>query len=330
MDLNVSRFTTLLKSIGEPNRLRILALLSRGELAVGELAQILDQSQPRLSHHLKALSSVGLVERMPEGAWVFYSLPASGPMSEFIRMMISQVDAESDELARDARRLALVKQARRKAAENYFEVVAEDWDKVRQLQIGREDVEARLLKLAGEGPFKRVIDIGTGTGRMLRLFAEHAERLDGLDLSHRMLTVARSNLDRDTVSHAHVRQGDASDLPYEDGVADIIVIHHVLHFLDEPERVIQEAGRVLSKTGKLLIVDFAPHTLEFLRAEHGHRHLGVRNSVLSDWSARAGLTLSEPIVFSPPKTTDQGLTVQIWVADAVANGAVSDKVKVSV
>ena len=306
--------------------MRILALLRYGELAVGELAQILDQSQPRLSHHLKALTSVGLVERMPEGAWVFYAVPASGAMRDFIDSIIAQLDPESEELVRDSRRSSLVKQARREAAREYFEDIAEDWDKVRQLHIGREDVEACLLRLAGHGPFERIVDIGTGTGRMLRLFAGRARRLDGLDLSHRMLTVARANLNSDMVLHAYVRQGEASDLPYEDGVADIVTIHHVLHFLDEPERVIQEAARVLSDSGKLLIVDFAPHTLEFLRAEHGHRHLGMRHSVLKEWSTNAGLELAEPITFLPPKSAEQGLTVQVWVAGRSVKAAATRKV----
>ena len=314
MDIKFASFTDLLKTIGEPNRLRILALLRRGELAVGELAQILDQSQPRLSHHLKSLTSAGLIERMPEGAWVFYSLPATGSIRDFLDFVIAQIDPESDELARDARRLSLVRKARQETASTYFEDVAENWDKVRQLHIGRDDVETCLLDLAGEGPFDRLIDIGTGTGRMLSLFAGRAERLDGVDLSHRMLTVARANLDQDTIAHAYVRQGDASDLPYKSGVADIVTIHHVLHFLDEPERVIQEANRVLSPTGKLLIVDFAPHNLEFLRLEHGHRRLGVRHGALQDWCFSAGLTLSAPITYAPPEHAEQGLTVQVWRA----------------
>jgi len=318
MDDGINLYVNRLRAVGEASRLRILALLMRGELAVGELAQILDQSQPRLSHHLKALTGCGLVERMPEGAWVFYSVPATGPVRAFLDAIMAHIDPQQGEFAKDAWRLSLVRAARTDAATAYFSEMADTWDTVRDLHSANEGIENHLVKLAGSDSFNRVLDIGTGTGRMLSLFAEHAERLDGVDLSHRMLTVARANLDRDGITHAHVRQGDAANLPYDDGSADLIIIHQVLHFVDEPERVVAEASRVLSANGKLLIVDFAPHSLEFLREEHGHRRLGVRHEALAEWSAGARLGLSHPQTFEQPEGLSEGLTVQIWSASKVA------------
>ena len=307
-----------LRAVGEPNRLRILVLLSYGELAVGELAQIMGQSQPRLSHHLKALSAAGVVERLPEGSWVFYGLPADGHVRDFLENILSGLDLASEDIANDLRRLKGVRADRAQAAASYFSDIADTWDTVRELHSSGERIEAALLDLAGEGPFQRVIDIGTGTGRMLTLFASRARRLDGIDFSHRMLTVARANLDRDKIDHAHVRYGDACAMPYEAGSADLVIIHQVLHFLDEPERAIAEAARILKPEGRLLVVDFARHELEFLRTEHGHRRLGIRAEALSQWAEDAGLTLNTPQSFYHPDRSANGLTVQVWLAEKVS------------
>lgn len=314
MSFDIKTYIERLRAAGEPNRLRILSLLQRGELAVGELAQIMEQSQPRLSHHLKALTNAELVERMPEGAWVFYSIPAAGPIRTFLDDILSPIDRESGDFAADLRRLGHIQRARSDAAATYFSEVADTWDTVRGLHSENELIERRLLEMASRQSFKRIIDIGTGTGRMLSLFSEFAERLDGVDLSHRMLTVARANLDKDGVSHAHVRHGDAGNLPYEDDSADLVIIHQVLHFIDEPDRVLSEASRILEDSGKLLVVDFAPHNLEFLREEHGHRRLGIRHAALSEWSEQAGLKLQAPKLCEHPINAQDGLTVQIWSA----------------
>ena len=320
MAYDVTLHVERLRAAGEPNRLRILALLTQGELAVGELVQIMGQSQPRLSHHLKSLASAGLVERMPEGAWVFYAIPATGEVRDFLDGIISQIDHETGDFAQDLRRLSRVRETRTEAAEAYFSEIADTWDKVRGLHSAHEAIEQYLLELAGSGPFKRILDIGTGTGRILSLFAGRAERLDGVDLSHRMLTVARANLERAGVSGANLRQGDAVKLPYDDGAADLVIVHQVLHFIDEPERVIQEASRIMDETGKLLIVDFAPHTLEFLRSDHGHRRLGIRQSALQEWATKAGLALSKAQSFEQPASLSEGLTVQVWSAEKISVG----------
>lgn len=303
-----------MRAAGEPNRLRILALLSRGALSVGELVQIMGQSQPRLSHHLKALAMAGLVERHPEGSWVFYSLAPGGPERDFADMILSLVSMETDDFARDDVNLKRVRTERASAADAYFSEVAETWDTIRSLHFPNEAIEAALLDLAGNGPFDRVIDIGTGTGRMLALFAPRTRRADGLDLSHRMLTVARANLDAAGITNAHVRQGDAAMLPYETGAADLVIVHQVLHFIDAPERVLAEAARVLAPEGRLLIVDFAPHALEFLREAHGHRWLGIRHETLREWAGSAGLDLLAPHHFEPPEALAEGLAVNIWRA----------------
>jgi ArsR family transcriptional regulator len=303
-----------LKAAGEPTRLRLLALLRENDLSVGELVQVLGQSQPRLSHHLKNLSEAGLAERLPEGAFVFYRAARSGAGVAFLDQLFSQTRPDAPEFRKDRDKLREVIAARAASAEAYFSSIAETWDGLRALHFPNEAIEEALLDLAGPGPYRRVVDFGTGTGRMLLLFSGRAAESEGIDFSHRMLTVARANLERAGVSNSRVRFGDVTAAPFEDASADLLIVHQVLHYLDTPGDAIAEAARVLMPGGRLLVIDFAPHDLEFLRAEHGHRRLGVRHDALTDWAAQAGLTLEAPRSFDPPTPGAPGLTVNIWRA----------------
>ena len=305
-----------LRSIGEPTRLRVLALLAHGELAVGELVEILGMSQPRLSRHMKFLTSAGLVERLPEGAWVFYRLPAEGRGRALVDAILPFVPEGHPEFVRDRERLQGVRITRQQAAADYFGRTAENWDDVRGLHYPAQEVEDALLSAAGSGPFSLMVDLGTGTGRMISLFANRVQRAEGIDLSHQMLTIARSNLEQAQVVNASVRHGDVTAPPFDDGVADLVIIHQVLHYLDRPERVISEASRILKPGGRLLVVDFAPHSQEFLRTQHEHRHLGLSDDELNLWVRGVGLEPLSPIHLSP-KFKD-GLAVNIWTADKLS------------
>ena len=303
-----------MKAAGEPTRLRILALLRRGDLAVGELVQILEQSQPRLSHHLKALTSAGLVERLPEGSFVFYRAATGEPGRSLLESLFALLDMDEADFVRDRQRLEEVSAARAESAEAFFSSIAENWDRLRSLHYPNDLIESALLDLSGPGPFGRVLDFGTGTGRMLSLFAPLAEEAEGIDLSHNMLTIARANLERQGVERARVRQGNVTAVPFDSGCADVVIIHQVLHYMDTPNRAISEAARVLKPGGQLLIVDFAPHDLEFLRTEYGHHRLGMSHDAMAAWAQDAGLNLKAPRSFAPPEGAQEGLTVNIWKA----------------
>lgn len=304
-----------LRAAGEVTRARILALLAHGELSVGELTQVLNQSQPRLSRHLKFLTGAGLVERLPEGAWVFYRLPVEGRARALVDTLNAAIDPEDADIRRDRARLAEVKSERAGAADEYFSRVADDWDKLRALHYSEADIEKAVLAAAGAGPFDLVIDFGTGTGRMLALFAPKARRVEGIDLSHQMLTVARSKLQEAGASNASVRHGDATATPYPDDSASLVIIHQVLHFLDDPARALNEAARVLKPGGKLVVIDFAPHTLEHLRTEHAHRHLGIGEADLERWGEKAGLAVKSAKTFRSPDG-DKGIAVTVWSAES--------------
>jgi SAM-dependent methyltransferase/DNA-binding HxlR family transcriptional regulator len=306
--------TNRLKAAGDETRLRLLALLADGERTVKDLTDILGQSQPRVSRHLKLLTESGLVERRPEGSWVYYSLAEAAYAKGLMRGILAALGEDDTALRRDRERLAEVKARSQAAAARYFAEHAEEWDRIRSLHIPEKQVEAAILAAAGPGPFRALLDIGTGTGRMLELLASRYERGLGIDLSQPMLAVARANLERAGISHARVRLGDTLNLPVPRDAYDLVIFHQVLHYLDEPARAVAEAGRAVAPGGRLLIVDFAPHGLEFLREGHAHRRLGFDHRQLRQWIETAGLTLEKATDLKPDNGQAQGLTVTICVA----------------
>lgn len=315
MSLRPEALVDMLRAAGEPTRLRILCLLQEGDLSVGELVEILGQSQPRLSHHLRVLTKAGLVERLPEGAWVFHRLVRSGSAGRCLDMVLGEIDAEDPARRRDRGRLSAIRAARNAEADAYFSQVADTWDTIRALHYPEGAIEAALKDIVGPAPIRHLIDIGTGTGRMLTLFAPQAERAEGVDLSHRMLTIARAKLAAEGLTHAQVRQGDALALPFEDGIADLVIVHQVLHYIDRPGRVLAEIDRLLMPGGRAIIIDFAPHDHDFLREAHGHRRLGIQDEAMAGWIAETSLTLKPPRRFDPPDERRDGLAVQIWTAE---------------
>jgi ArsR family transcriptional regulator len=312
MAITSDQAVEVLRAAGEPSRLRILSLLAREELAVLELTRILGQSQPRVSRHLKLLADAGLVERFPDGAWVFYRLTGSGPTRALIERTLELIAAEDAVLLRDTERLEGVAAERAQQAAAYFAENADRWDEIRSLYVSEADVEAAILEAAGEGPFDRLIDLGTGAGRMLTLLGGRARTAIGLDLSRNMLNIARGRVREAGLTACELRHGDILDAGLADGEADLVVVHQVLHYLAEPAAAVSEAARLVSPAGRLLIVDFAPHDLEFLRAEHRHRRLGFFDHEIERWLAAAGL--GEIATVALPPAAPGGLTVKIWSA----------------
>lgn len=307
------RVVGALRAAGEQTRLRALALLTEGELSVGELAQALAQSQPRVSRHLKLLTEAGLVERAPEGAWVFYRLPrADTTERRFAEAALAMLDPNDAVLARDAERLTAIRAAREEAARAYFERNAEDWDRLRSLHLPEADIESAILEAAGAGPFDLMVDVGVGQGRMIQLFADRVRRAEGFDTSRQMLAIARATLD-DLRAKAAVQFGDAYAPPVEAGAADLVTIHQVLHFLSDPGRAILEGARLLKPGGRFVLVDFAPHDLEFLREQHAHRRLGFADSEIAGWCAHAGVERMRTTTLAPQRSG--ALTVKIWAGN---------------
>jgi ArsR family transcriptional regulator len=301
--------------MAEPTRLRLLMLLSSGELNVKDLTSILGQSQPRISRHLKLLAEAGLVERAPEGSWVYFRLAETPEGNALARQVLALLDPSDPILVRDRRRAEVLKEEREKAAQAYFQAHAGEWDRIRALHVAESEVEQAVGEVLGAGPFGLLVDLGTGTGRMLELFRDRYRRGLGFDLSPAMLAYARAKLDGAGLQHAQVRQGDIYDLPLADGAADAVVMHQVLHFLSDPQRAVREAARVLAPGGRLLIVDFAPHELEFLRDDFAHERLGFAGPLIEQWLADSGLEAVSRRDLSPGAESGKGkLTVSVWLA----------------
>jgi ArsR family transcriptional regulator len=278
-----------------------------------ELCKVLDQSQPRVSRHLKLLAEAGLVERFPDGAWVFYRLVAGGDARRLADETLRAVDAADPVLIRDIERLQAVRAERSTEAGEYFARNAARWDEIRSLYVSETAVEAAILKAAGPGPFKRLVDLGSGTGRMLTLLGPHAEAAVGLDLSQQMLNIARTHVAEAGLARCELRHGDIFGTRLPGQSADLVVVHQVLHYLGDPAAAVREAGRLVSEGGRLIIVDFAPHKLEFLREQHQHRRLGFNETEMERWLAEAGLEKVSAAAL-PPQRGD-GLTVKIWTAE---------------
>jgi len=298
-----------LRAAAESTRLRLLLLCSQGELAVSELTDILGQSQPRVSRHLKLLCEAGLLDRFREGNWVFYRLARSGPEAALARRLVELLPREDPTLALDRQRLEAVKRQRAEAATAYFRANAAQWGEIRSLYIDEREVEAALIELLPAEGLRDLLDIGTGTGRILEVMAPRVGQALGLDLSREMLAVARVNLERAGVDNCTIRQGDMYQLPLPGASFDAVVIHQVLHYADRPERALAEAARVLRPGGRLVVVDFAPHELEFLRAEHAHRRLGFADAEIMGWCREAGLEPAAPV-----RLAGDPLTVSLWLA----------------
>jgi SAM-dependent methyltransferase/DNA-binding transcriptional ArsR family regulator len=312
MKLRASQAVEVLRAAGEPTRLRILALLAREELAVLELCGVLDQSQPRVSRHLKLLAEAGLVERFPDGAWVFYRLTGAGQAGGLIREVLDRIDPADPVFSRDAERLSAVFAERASVASDYFARNAARWDEIRSLYIAEGDVEAAILRAAGPGPFKRLVDLGSGTGRMLTLLGPRAEAALGLDLSQQMLNIARNHVWQAGLKVCELRHGDIFGTRLPDADADLVVVHQVLHYLTDPAAAVKEAARITAPGGKLIIVDFAPHKLEFLREQHQHRRLGFSDAEIRRWLGEGAFDVR---VETLPPARDAGLTVKIWTAE---------------
>jgi len=314
-----------LRAAAEPTRLRILALCARTELTVSELMRILDQSQPRVSRHLKLLVEAGLLERFQEGSWVFHRAAREGLGGRVLLHLSDLMPTNDPVVLGDADQLARIKKERADAAAAYFRANAAGWDRLRSLHVDDAEVERAILSMLPDAGIDDFLDVGTGTGRMLELMAPRIGHGVGIDTSRDMLAVARTNLDRGAHAHCQVRQANMYQMTLPNKSFDAAVIHQVLHFADDPARAIAETARVLRPGGLLLVADFAPHREESLRDEHEHRRLGFADAEIGGWFAEAGLETrrirhldGEPLTVTlwlgiKPEHGDEDATADNWV-----------------
>ncbi|NKD55027.1 MULTISPECIES: ArsR/SmtB family transcription factor [unclassified Haematospirillum] len=304
-----------LRAAGEETRLRLLVLCAYGDRTVSDLCRILGQSQPRISRHLKILCDSGLLERFREGSRVFCRLAPDGVGAQLAAQIIGLLPSSDSVLMADRARLDQLRDERRRIAEAYFSANASEWNAIRTLHVDEAEIEGTLLDIALQKPFTDMIDVGTGTGRILGLLGRHARRAVGLDLSREMLALARSALEADeALRHCTVRLGDMYALPFPDHAADLVTVHQVLHYADSPSAVIAESARVLRPGGRLVLVDFAPHNHEELCCDHNHLRLGFADHEIHAWLIAAGLEPVRSVSLPGTKREPGMLTVMIWLA----------------
>lgn len=315
------RIEAVLSALADPTRLRIMRLLEHLELAVGEIAHVLGQSQPRVSRHVAILCDGGLVERRREGSWVFLRMAiAAGsarPMAAAAARFLAAAEEEDEEFgarcAEDRRHLAAIRAAREKGAADYFASHAAEWDRLRALLSPAEKVEAALLKALGKQSLGRLLDIGTGTGRVAELLADRTEHIVALDRSPEMLRLARARLQHLPPERWELVQADFGALPFGPGSFDTIVLHQVLHYAQEPAYPLREAVRVCRQGGRIVIVDLAAHGREELRKHHAHVRLGFTDEQMVAYFSESGFSPSSPVALP-----GNGLTTKIWIMSRAA------------
>lgn len=305
----------VLRALAEPTRLRIVEILKVGELTVTELCQVLAMSQPRISRHLRILSEAGLLTRHVEGSWVFYRHATDGRERALLQSVLALYPDNDLQRARDRQHLRRLQQQSIKKARSFFRRVARTWDSIQRLYVPEEEIEQAIRQALGEQRGYRLVDMGTGTGRILELLADDAVEGIGIDQSAEMLAIARGKLLQHQFGHCRLLKQDLTETTLPDKYADIVTLHHVMHYLDDPGTAIAEGSRLLAPGGLLLIVDFAPHAIEDLRLKHSHRRLGYEDSEVQRWCTLAGLTKFNAQHLVLNTVEDAGtLTAVLWSA----------------
>ncbi|MDD3313670.1 metalloregulator ArsR/SmtB family transcription factor [Pseudodesulfovibrio sp.] len=292
------------KALADETRVRLVNVLLAYELNVGEIVQVMDMGQSRISRHLKILAESGLVDVRRDGLWAFYRASEDGPGRDFLDGVASLLDGE--ELRRDRNRADKVIRERTAATRRFFDDIAPEWGRMTAEILGGLDLSREIrqrLPRCGTAA-----DIGCGTGDLLEIMAEHADMVIGVDNSPRMLELAGERFPDD--AHMSLRIGETTHLPLRDQEADCTVMSLVLHHLARPEDALREAARVLRPDGRLLIAEFDQHEVEVMRSDYGDRRLGIPREKMRTWLEQEGFSLVKSTDFA----VNKGLVVVLYEA----------------
>ena len=303
---------TALRALAEPTRLRLLALCRTGEHTVSDMVQVLGQSQPRVSRHLKLMCEAGLLERSREGTFVYYRRSTSSAKT-WVDAVLDSLPQNDHALSLDRLRLAEIRQERAHVAAEYFHQNAANWHTIRAFHVDEAEVESALISMLPEDIDGELVDIGTGTGRILEVLSPFIARGIGMDQSRAMLAVARAKLESGAIHNARVQQADMYRLPLANQSADIVTLHQVLHYAEVPSAVFSEAARILRLGGRFIVVDFAPHKLTQLQEEHAHIRLGFGDEDIEKWANEVGMEVT-----TVKNLPGEKLTVVLWQIEHMA------------
>ena len=313
------RVIEVFKAVSDDARLRIMLLLRHGEMSVKELCEILDQSQPRISRHIKILADAELIDRSRQGSWLYCRLNRSDPMAQLIEPILASIAPQSAEIARDINRLNEIKAQRIADADAFFEANAQDWERIRALQIPESLLDQELRNFVAEKPVSHLLDVGTGSGQILVALKGLFETAIGIDISSAMLRVARGQIEKAGLKNVELTQANIENLPENLGPFDCVLCHHALHFLRDPAAAIIQLARCVAPQGRLIIVDYLAHRHQFLADDYHHLWLGFDEPVLRQWIDAAGLRLSHMQHYSATSaragTDDPNLVIGLWIAE---------------
>ena len=284
------------RAISDPTRLRLLRLLSRTELYVREMVQILGMSQPGVSKHLKVLLEAGWLRQRKEGTWSWYSLVDGDDFSDGVDLYAVALagagrvpEADADDAALDR---VLAERDRRAGA--FFTDIAETWDQIRPV-FEHPDVQAGAVgALVPSG--LRLVDIGTGTGALLPLLAATGAVVTAVDASEAMLTRARNLCEREGLSGISFETADVQDLPFANDHFDAVYCSMVLHHVARPAKALKEMVRVVKPGGRVVVISFTRHNLTWLREELAHQWPGFSREEMEEYFPRFGLDLRRYLV----------------------------------
>jgi len=278
-----------LKAAADETRLRLLALLAAGEATVGELVEVLEQSQPRVSRHLRILCQGGLADKFRDGHSVYYRLPDDSAARAFVSVLIAQMPANERVLAGDAGKMATVRRKRASQAWSDRTVLVESGKALIPGLAEDNDLARAFGELAGElpGGLGDLLDVGSGTGAVLCHLAPRARTATGVDISPAMRVVARTRVRDAGLVNCTVRKGDMHALPFPDNSFDTVLLDQVLSLTQQPRAAIREASRVLRNTGRLIVLDrFGPVKASL---SSGHGLGGLAENQLAVMLAEVGL-----------------------------------------
>lgn len=294
------------KALSDDTRARLVNVLLEYELNVGEIVQVMEMGQSRISRHLKILSESGLVDVRRDGLWAFYRASEEGQGRMFLDG-ISLLMAEESDLKRDQNRADKVIRERTAATRQFFDDIASDWDRMTaevlgDLNLGKE-IQARLPQCSCAA------DIGCGPGDMLEILSRTSDSVIGVDNSPKMLELAEERFSED--ASMSLRIGEMTHLPLRDWEADCTVVSLVLHHLARPIDALKEAGRVLKIGGRLIIAEFDQHENELMRSEYGDRRLGIPREKMVGWLEKARFDVKSVTEFE----VNMGLVVVLYEAE---------------
>ncbi len=320
--LSLASLVEISKALGDEARLRILALIRNAEMSVKDICDILGQSQPRVSRHIKILADADLIKRTKEGAWLYCKLNRSGAIGYFITSYLDNVDDQDAVFASDLRRFETIVSQRIADADRFFEENAQEWDRIRELQIPDTLLDQEIQDHIGKEQIENLLDVGTGTGQMLEILHGRYQKATGIDMSSAMLRVARGRLAKLQTSNVSFQQLDILSIGKDLGQFDCVICHHVLHFIPNASEAIARMAECVKANGRLIIIDYLPHSIDFLAQDYHHMWNGFPPEEMAKWFSQNSLSLqhmqSYQADLKSKKKQSDSLIVGLWVAQKSA------------